>query len=41
MSNAAGAKNHGEAICQKIKEKFPQAIILNDLPIEEVRQYFS
>lgn len=41
MSNAAGAKNHGEAIRQKIKEKFPQAIILNDLPIEEVRQYFS
>jgi len=41
MSNAAGARNHGEAIRQKIKEKFPQAIILNDLPIEEVRQYFS
>ena len=41
MSAAAGAKNHGEAIRKKIKEKFPTAIILNDLPIEEVRPYFS
>ena len=41
MSDAAGAKNHGEAIRKKIKEKFPTAIILNDLPIEEVRPYFS
>ena len=41
MSNAVGAKHHGEAVRQKIKEKFPEAIILNDLPIKEVRQYFS
>ena len=41
MSNAAGAKNYGEAIRKKIKEKFPSAIILNDLPIEDVRPYFS
>jgi hypothetical protein len=41
MSNAAGAKHHGDKIRQKIKGKFPHAIILNDLPIEEVRPYFS
>ena len=36
----AQAKQHGDKIRRHILRDYPKAVILNDLPIEEVRSYF-
>ena len=36
----AQAKQHGDKIRRDILRDYPKAVILNDLPIEEVRSYF-
>jgi hypothetical protein len=41
MGTVAQAKERGDQLREKILQDYPTAIILNDLPIEEVRPYFS
>jgi|TARA_R110000824_G_scaffold392511_2_gene590974 hypothetical protein len=41
LGTVAQAKSRGEQIRERILRDYPTAIILNDLPIEEVRSYFS
>jgi len=41
MGTVAQAKTHSDVIRERILRDYPKSVILNDLPIEEVRPYFS
>ena len=41
QGNIAQAKKFGGQIREKILQNYPKAIILNDLPMDEVRPYFQ
>tara|TARA_R110000824_G_scaffold80841_1_gene203191 strand:+ start:2503 stop:3024 length:522 start_codon:yes stop_codon:yes gene_type:complete len=41
LGTVAQAKTHSDVIRERILRDYPKSIILNDLPIEEVRPYFS